>query len=234
MLKENGAPPTGKWADIAVLEPVRDYKARHASTLLTFDAVADAIDQIEAKRRDADRGGVSFPARAVGVTSCVTVCALAALLVCLESAPQSAGAAPASDCTAEAATLNRDESDLPRLELASPVDRPPYCITLETIMAFAGRVKAHVAHCPNSDFAQRSPIGTRPAPTMPSCSASTAASARCSASSIAAWRRVARPSPAMWRAAGATDVVVGGDRDRTAHRDGVEPHPLRSLRWRAR
>ena len=51
MLKENGAPPTGKWADIAVLEPVRDYKARHASTMLTFDAVVDAIDQIEAKRK---------------------------------------------------------------------------------------------------------------------------------------------------------------------------------------
>src|SRR5438477_12093648 len=51
MLKENGAPPTGKWADVAVLEPVRDYKARHASTLLTFDAVVDAIGQIEAKRR---------------------------------------------------------------------------------------------------------------------------------------------------------------------------------------
>jgi len=51
MLKENGKPPTdGKWADIAVLEPVRDYKARHASTLLTFDAVVDAIGQIEAKR----------------------------------------------------------------------------------------------------------------------------------------------------------------------------------------
>jgi NifU-like protein involved in Fe-S cluster formation len=50
MLKDNGAPPTGKWADIAVLEPVRDYKARHASTLLTFDAVVDAISQIEAKR----------------------------------------------------------------------------------------------------------------------------------------------------------------------------------------
>jgi NifU-like protein involved in Fe-S cluster formation len=51
MLKENGKPPaTGKWADIAVLEPVRDYKARHASTLLTFDAVVDAINQIEAKR----------------------------------------------------------------------------------------------------------------------------------------------------------------------------------------
>jgi NifU-like protein involved in Fe-S cluster formation len=51
MLKENGAPPAGKWADIAVLEPVRDYKARHASTMLTFDAVVSAIDQIENKRR---------------------------------------------------------------------------------------------------------------------------------------------------------------------------------------
>ena len=49
MLKENGAPPEGKWGDIALLEPVRDYKARHASTLLTFDAVVDAIGQIEAK-----------------------------------------------------------------------------------------------------------------------------------------------------------------------------------------
>ena len=52
MLKENGEPPKdGKWADIAVLEPVRDYKARHASTMLTFDAVVDAIGQIENKRR---------------------------------------------------------------------------------------------------------------------------------------------------------------------------------------
>ena len=49
MLKENGSPPQGKWADIALLEPVRDYKARHASTMLTFDAVVDAIGQIEAK-----------------------------------------------------------------------------------------------------------------------------------------------------------------------------------------
>jgi NifU-like protein involved in Fe-S cluster formation len=51
MLKENGAPPEGKWADIALLEPVRDYKARHASTMLTFDAVVDAIGQIEAKNK---------------------------------------------------------------------------------------------------------------------------------------------------------------------------------------
>ena len=49
MLKEEGAPPTGRWAELAVLEPVRDYKARHASTLLTFDAVVDAVGQIEAR-----------------------------------------------------------------------------------------------------------------------------------------------------------------------------------------
>ena len=58
MLKTNAPPPSGKWADIAVLEPVRDYKARHASTLLTFDAVVDALDQIAAK------GAVSAPASA--------------------------------------------------------------------------------------------------------------------------------------------------------------------------
>jgi NifU-like protein involved in Fe-S cluster formation len=51
MLKENGAPPEGKWEEIKFLEPVRDYKARHASTLLTFDAVVDAIGQIEAKAK---------------------------------------------------------------------------------------------------------------------------------------------------------------------------------------
>jgi NifU-like protein involved in Fe-S cluster formation len=53
MLKEEGAPPSGRWADLAVLEPVRDYKARHPSTLLVFDAVEDAIAQIEAKRDEA-------------------------------------------------------------------------------------------------------------------------------------------------------------------------------------
>ncbi|HEX2555910.1 MAG TPA: iron-sulfur cluster assembly scaffold protein [Microvirga sp.] len=50
MLKEGAAPPAGKWADLQVLEPVRDFKARHASTLLTFDAVVDALDRIEAER----------------------------------------------------------------------------------------------------------------------------------------------------------------------------------------
>lgn len=53
MLKENGAPPEGRWAELKVLEPVRDYKARHASTLLTFDAVVDALDQIDARKAQA-------------------------------------------------------------------------------------------------------------------------------------------------------------------------------------
>lgn len=49
MLKENGPPPGGRFADCAALEPVRDFKARHASTMLTFDAVAAALDIAEAK-----------------------------------------------------------------------------------------------------------------------------------------------------------------------------------------
>ncbi len=49
MLKAGGPPPAGRWEDLAVLEPVRNYKARHASTLLIFDAVEDALAQIEAR-----------------------------------------------------------------------------------------------------------------------------------------------------------------------------------------
>jgi NifU-like protein involved in Fe-S cluster formation len=51
MLKENGAPPKGRWVDLEVLEPVRDYKSRHASVMLTFDAVLMAIDEIRAAAR---------------------------------------------------------------------------------------------------------------------------------------------------------------------------------------
>ena len=49
MLKENGPPPSGRWADLAVLEPVRHYKQRIASTLLVFDAVEKALDDIAAR-----------------------------------------------------------------------------------------------------------------------------------------------------------------------------------------
>lgn len=50
MLKDGGpADFVGEWEELNVLEPVRDFKSRHASTLLTFDAVVDAIGQIEAR-----------------------------------------------------------------------------------------------------------------------------------------------------------------------------------------
>ena len=47
MLKDGGPPPNGRFSDLAFLEPVRDYRARHASTMLTFDAVVDALRQID-------------------------------------------------------------------------------------------------------------------------------------------------------------------------------------------
>jgi NifU-like protein involved in Fe-S cluster formation len=48
MLKEGGDGPVGRFEDMRYLKPVKDYKARHPSTMLTFDAVVDALDQIEA------------------------------------------------------------------------------------------------------------------------------------------------------------------------------------------
>lgn len=43
MLKTGGSPPTGRFKDLAVLEPVKDYAPRHASTLLAFEAAAEAV-----------------------------------------------------------------------------------------------------------------------------------------------------------------------------------------------
>ena len=56
MLRAEGAPPSGRWSDLAYLEPVRDYPPRHASTLLVFDAVVEALDKIEAGQRVAAAG----------------------------------------------------------------------------------------------------------------------------------------------------------------------------------
>ncbi len=50
MLREGGEPPGGRWSDLAILKSVRYYKARHASTLLVFDAVEEAIAAIEKDR----------------------------------------------------------------------------------------------------------------------------------------------------------------------------------------
>jgi NifU-like protein involved in Fe-S cluster formation len=64
MLKAGGPPPTGRWADLAVLEPVRDYKARHASTLLVFDAIDSALAVAEEKHAGAGTPGGSAQANA--------------------------------------------------------------------------------------------------------------------------------------------------------------------------
>jgi NifU-like protein involved in Fe-S cluster formation len=42
MLKEGGPPPEGRFADLAMLEPVKDYAPRHTSTLLAFEAALEA------------------------------------------------------------------------------------------------------------------------------------------------------------------------------------------------
>ena len=60
-----------------------------------------------------------------------------------------ASAGAAADCASEAAVLVKEQAELPRLDVHGE-----YSYTLETIIAFAGRVKAHVGNCPNSDYAQ--------------------------------------------------------------------------------
>ena len=51
MLTSCGEGPAGRFEDMRILRPVKDYKARHASTMLTFDAICDCLDQIEAGQR---------------------------------------------------------------------------------------------------------------------------------------------------------------------------------------
>jgi NifU-like protein involved in Fe-S cluster formation len=43
MLKAGGSPPEGRFSDLSMLAPVKDYPARHASTLLAFEAVTEAV-----------------------------------------------------------------------------------------------------------------------------------------------------------------------------------------------
>ena len=47
MLQDRGYPPGDKWADLAMLEPAREFRNRHASILLPFDAVLAAISELE-------------------------------------------------------------------------------------------------------------------------------------------------------------------------------------------
>lgn len=54
MLKAGGTPPDGRFSDLAMLELVKDYPARHTSTLLAFEAATDAVK--EAQRRTSPVG----------------------------------------------------------------------------------------------------------------------------------------------------------------------------------
>jgi NifU-like protein involved in Fe-S cluster formation len=54
MLKSGGEPPEGRFKDLAVLAPVKDYPPRHASTLLAFEAAVDAVRQASARTTGAD------------------------------------------------------------------------------------------------------------------------------------------------------------------------------------
>lgn len=58
MLKQGGPPPEGRFKDLAVLQPVKDYPARHASSLLAFEAALAAVQQaqerLEARTSGAD------------------------------------------------------------------------------------------------------------------------------------------------------------------------------------
>jgi len=49
MLKDGADAPDGRFADLALLAPVKDYPARHASTMLAFEAVTDAVRQATTK-----------------------------------------------------------------------------------------------------------------------------------------------------------------------------------------
>lgn len=51
MLKDNGPAPTGRFAELEFLEPVREYRARHASTMLAYDAVVEAVEQALAREQ---------------------------------------------------------------------------------------------------------------------------------------------------------------------------------------
>lgn len=50
MLKDDGAPPEGRFWELRYLQPVADYPPRHTSTLLAFEAAVAAIEEALVKR----------------------------------------------------------------------------------------------------------------------------------------------------------------------------------------
>lgn len=54
MLKSDGPEPSGRFADLKLLAPVKDYPARHASTLVAIEAAAEAARQATTRTSTAD------------------------------------------------------------------------------------------------------------------------------------------------------------------------------------
>ena len=50
MLKEGASAPEGRFSDLSMLAPVKDYPARHASAMLAFEAAAAACRQAMTRR----------------------------------------------------------------------------------------------------------------------------------------------------------------------------------------
>jgi NifU-like protein involved in Fe-S cluster formation len=50
MLKDGGEPPRGRFWELRHLEGVRDYPPRHASTMLPFEAILEAIETARTNR----------------------------------------------------------------------------------------------------------------------------------------------------------------------------------------
>jgi NifU-like protein involved in Fe-S cluster formation len=60
MLKSGGPAPQGRFSDLSVLQPVKDYPARHASTMLAFEAAAEAVRRaVEQEAERTSRAGAA-------------------------------------------------------------------------------------------------------------------------------------------------------------------------------
>ncbi|MGH7024847.1 MAG: iron-sulfur cluster assembly scaffold protein [Caulobacteraceae bacterium] len=50
MLKQGASAPHGRFSDLSMLEPVKDYPARHASAMLAFEATVEACARAITRR----------------------------------------------------------------------------------------------------------------------------------------------------------------------------------------
>ncbi len=56
MLKEGAEPPTGTFEKLKYLEPAREFKNRHASIMLAYDATLEAMESVGAQACAGSKG----------------------------------------------------------------------------------------------------------------------------------------------------------------------------------